>query len=312
MAQPDLHRPSTVDKSRAESEDRLIGTVVAVGAVVLLTVCLGSLGVLKLLPVAVTTVIDVALVCGILSFGLRGVRAKVVVIAMGVIALSGLVLAEREPTAIIGVGGLALTVVLLPVAIHLIRTRHGRPRPLRMLVGVLTGAAIAATALGVMAFGEYGSGAYALRYGTRVVVFLPDKCETDIMTDYQAGTATQSTSCSGAAWEANGVITTGDVSLDASELGPSTPGQPLSFSATKVVAYAIGKQAYTPKVVTTRDWFVPLGLLPAWLALVGPLYLIVFLIVRRIVRPRPSATAPGADAPAFPRPRQGREAGTDR
>jgi hypothetical protein len=271
-----------------ESEDRLFGTAGLVGGVVLLNVFLGSFGVLKLLPLPVTTVLDVSLVAGIIAFGLRGARTKVVVVAMGLLVMSGLLLAEREPTAIIGVGGLTLAVVLLPVAVHLVRTRHGRPRPLSLLVAVLSGASIAATVLGVAAFGIQGSGPYALRYGTRVVVALPNKCQTSITTDYSAGTVTQATSCSGATWQANGVSTVGVVHLNGAELGPGTPGIPLSYSATSVTAYAVGNRAYTAKVVTSTNWFVELGLLSGWLALVGPGYLIVFLIVRRLTRRRPS------------------------
>lgn len=152
-----------------------------------------------------------------------------------------------------------------------------------LLVRVVLGVCLMIGALGVFGLMERNSGAYTMRYGVPVTVYLGDECGR--RTTYSNAGVRDTTSCDGE-WSIDNVRYTGRVMLDFTEL---TGGSKLNtFTTTSLDAYVVpgDDTAYTKRAEDTKsDHLTVLGKIPWWTSLLVPLigvgYLVRHLLVRR-------------------------------
>jgi hypothetical protein len=200
----------------------------------------------------------------------RGPRRKSAVLVVGTIVAAGLVLAEREPTAIVGVGLLTLAVVLIPV-LHYVSSAPARLRWSSVLVRVVVGAAVAAVPLSLVALMEDEGATFTVRYGQPVTVNASQDCVSTQIVDPGGGRTVSGTSCDFSSWTVGGSSVVGTLHAGYHELdGRDTP------QTRHLAAYARGHDAFTPATVVVADWFAPLGFFPWWLIFGLPILMVIF------------------------------------
>jgi hypothetical protein len=223
-----------------------------------------------LVPPGPRTPVLSGLVVAVLSCGAAvtpvGARRKLVTLGLGGAFGVGLVLAEFEPTAVVGVAVMALAVIATPPLRHW--AAGAPPRWPALVVRVLAGVAVAAVPICTVSLIEVNTSSFAVRYGTPVsVVVASANCVSERLADPAGGRTVADTTCPGSTWSVSGAQVTG--ALHTSYRGY----QPV---ASPIAAFAYGRDAYTADTLVVTDWFAALGFVPWWLIFLGPVMAVVF------------------------------------
>jgi hypothetical protein len=218
-------------------------------------------------------------------------------VALAVLPVASLAAMSSGPTAVLGVFGLWLSLILIAVVVlwpGRVHAHSGWFRVVAAVLALLAAAAVQTGALALLARGIRSGPGYAQRYGTVARVEIGDSCTQEV-----SASGADTVTCPVATWSVDGQPVSGELAGTVEELVAD------GNRASAVHAYVLAKRAYT-RGLAKANRFTPLGrAVPLWMLLVLPLGLLAWvpLELRRPRSLRTRQTVPDRAPPVTELPR---------